>query len=131
MIEVIVMWGWVPGVLALGFCVWLLRRLRTIEGAQVSATADFRGEYESNCQAFDARMERTDALLEDLQHARDQQQAILTRNAAVRSVRQEVLSHLRGGMQADAVSRRMELPRNEVRLLARVQGILASSIEAR
>ncbi len=127
-----VLWGaWVPG-LAAGFgCLALVLRLRAARQEQATLWAEFRSEQELQCQAWDNRQEKSEQLLLDLQQARQQQDSILGRNGSVKLVRQEVLAHLRSGLQPDAVSKRMELPRNEVRLLARVQGILAGSLEAR
>ncbi len=81
--------------------------------------------YEGQCQMWDSRQQAMERVTAGLTEAREQHENLMRRTAGSRSDRREAMAQLRAGMRPDAVAAGLEIPRNDVRLLAKVQSILA------
>ena len=118
--------------LALGFGVaallwiWLRKQRRLTAEMLHELGVTYEGQY-TEWQTRQRDMER---ITSELLVARDQQDSLLGRNLSNRSMRKEALSLLRVGIQPDSVSAKLDLPRSDVRLLAKVQSILTTSLPA-
>lgn len=118
--------GVLYGALAMLCCVswllWLLARRRM--GATDCLLMELGSRVESKFGLLDSRHKEFEGVADELATAKDQQAGLLLRNVANRSIRKEILGSLRSGLSAEVVSAKFEIPRNEVRLLAKVQTIL-------
>ena len=118
--------GVLYGALAMLSCLsWVLW---TLAGRRMDAThcllAELGSQMDSKFGQLESRHKEFEGVTDELATAKEQQDGLLRRNVANRSIRKEILGSLRSGLSAEVVSAKFEIPKNEVRLLAKVQTIL-------
>lgn len=84
--------------------------------------------YEGQWRIWESRQDEMERITAELTLAREQQEDVLRRSAGHRSERKEILANLRTGARPDAIAAKIALPRNDVRLLSKVQNIIAASL---
>lgn len=111
---------------ACGILLW--SRLRRQSRTTAEMLDELGRTYEGQCLLWERKQRDMEEVTAELTFAREQQETLLLRNISNRSTRKEALQQLRSGMRPDSVSATLELPRSEVRLLAKVRSILTDSI---
>ena len=106
-------------------CAWLYVAGRRERANLKELFGELGKTYEGQCQMWDSRQQAMEQVTTGLTEAREQHESLMRRTAGSRSDRREAMAQLRAGMRPDAVAAGLEIPRSDVRLLAKVQSILA------